>query len=162
MMIDETSEPDARARSRPALATRSWGFLAHAASTLALTGLAWFVQIVHYPLYTLVGTATFPAYEIDHIRLTNFLVGPLMLVEMATALAMVSRRPPTVPRAVAWLGLGLVVLIWSSTAFLQLPRHFVLTRGFDREVYAQLLATNWIRTLAWTARSGLVLSLLRK
>ncbi len=59
----------------------TWVLLAQVASTLALTGLVWFVQIVHYPLYPSVGAASFPAYQKRHIWLTNLVAGPLMLVE---------------------------------------------------------------------------------
>ena len=139
----------------------TWTLLVQAASTLALTGLVWFVQVVHYPLYPSVGAASFPAYQKRHIRLTNLVAGPLMLVELAAAVGLVAARPASVSREQAWLGLGLVILIWLSTASLQLPRHFILIRGFDAAVHRALVATNWIRTLGWTARSALVLSMLR-
>lgn len=138
-----------------------WVLLAQAASTLALTGLVWFVQIVHYPLYPSVGAASFPAYQKRHIWLTNLVAGPLMLVELAAAVGLVAARPASISRVQAWLGLALVILVWLSTALLQLPRHFALTRGFDPAVHRALVATNWVRTLGWTARSALALSMLR-
>ena len=55
--------------------------LLQAASTLAMVGLIWFVQIVHYPLFAQVGREGFSGYEQAHQNRTTFVVAPLMLVE---------------------------------------------------------------------------------
>jgi hypothetical protein len=125
-----------------------------------MTGLIWFVQVVHYPLFRAVGAGEFVAYEAAHVRLTTFVVGPLMLLEAATALWLVTSRPAFVTPSQAWIGLGLLGVIWASTALLSVPRHDALRLGFDASAHAALVATNWIRTVAWTARSGLLLGLL--
>jgi len=57
-------------------------------------------------------------------------------------------------------GLGLVLLIWGSTALVQAPIHARLTQGFDAGLHDRLVATNWVRTAAWTLRAGLVLWML--
>ena len=54
-------------------------------ATLFMVGLIWFVQIVHYPLYANVGREQFPEYEALHNRMTTWVVGPAMLVELVTA-----------------------------------------------------------------------------
>ena len=36
-----------------------------------------------------------------------------------------------------------------------MPRHNLLAAGFDAAVIDSLVASNWIRTIAWTARAGL-------
>ncbi len=46
-------------------------FLAHITATLYMTGLIWFVQIVHYPLFARVGNAEFSAYEQRHTALDH-------------------------------------------------------------------------------------------
>ena len=58
-------------------------------------------------------------------------------------------------------GLGLLAVIWLSTAFLSVPRHEALRHGFDASAHGALVATNWIRTAAWTVRSALLLVVLR-
>ena len=50
----------------------------------------------------------------------------------------------------------LVGVIWASTAFIQVPMHNVLGRGFDADAHAHLVSTNWIRTIAWSARAALL------
>jgi hypothetical protein len=131
--------------------------LANLAVTLFMVGVVWFVQVVHYPLFSRVGSEKFSLYSEAHSRLTTYVVGPPMLVEAATALLLVIRRPDTVPMAAPLIGLALVVIVWLSTALLQVPRHTTLGSGFDRRAWSRLVLSNWVRTLAWSARGVLVL-----
>ena len=121
---------------------------AHAAATLFMTGVIWFVQIVHYPLFGRVGAAEFPAFEREHARRTGRVVGPAMVVELLLALALAARGG-----VLAWAGLALLGVIWASTAFVQVPLHRRLERGADVAAQRRLVRTNWIRTAAWTARA---------
>jgi len=125
-------------------------------ATLFMVGLIWFVQIVHYPLYAHVGREQFPEYEALHNRMTTWVVGPVMLVELVTAV-MLLKYSPHASAPLAWVGLGLLILIWISTAALSVPAHDVLTAGFSEDAYWKLLNTNWIRTVAWTARGVIVM-----
>ena len=134
--------------------------LANAAATLFMTGLIWFVQIVHYPLFAAVGSAEFPTYSRLHQSLTTFVVGPPMLVEALTAGLLVAMRPAAVPAWLAWAGVLLVAVIWASTALLQIPAHGRLVGGFSAETGDMLVASNWIRTAAWTLRGAVVLAML--
>lgn len=127
-------------------------------ATLALVGLIWTIQIVHYPLFRRVGEDAYPAYQAGHVRRISIVVAPLMLAELATAVLLVL-VPTDVPPALAWIGLALVGVIWISTALLQAPLHARLEQGFDARTHRRLVATNWIRTLAWTARGAIVLAM---
>lgn len=131
--------------------------LVNLAATLYMLGVIWFVQIVHYPLFEKVGRSGFRAYSEAHSRLTTYVVGPPMLAEAGTALLLIPLRPEGVPLAAAALGLVLVGSIWASTALLQVPRHNAFARGFDGPAWRALVATNWVRTAAWSARGLLVL-----
>lgn len=131
----------------------------HLAATLAMTGLIWFVQVVHYPLFRYARGATFADFAAAHQARTTWVVLPLMTLELVSAVALAAVPPPG-GRAPALVGLALVIVIWLSTAFLQVPDHRRLSRGFDPGAAARLVRTNWIRTCAWTARSILALTLL--
>lgn len=133
---------------------------AHAASTVFLAGLIWFVQVVHYPLFARVDAAAFPDYARAHASLTTRLVAPAMLVELATAILLAARPPAGSPSWAPGAGLALLAVIWLSTAFLQVPRHRELAAGFDGSAARRLVSTNWIRTAAWSARAALALLLL--
>ncbi|GAB4544227.1 MAG: hypothetical protein OHK0023_00710 [Anaerolineae bacterium] len=131
--------------------------LANVASTWALVGLIWVIQLVHYPLFGLVGREMWSAYEAAHQTQITLLVLPLMLVELATSFLMAADPPKGVPTWATWFGLGLVGVAWLSTAFIQVPLHGQLSLHWDTKVHQALVATNWIRTAAWSAHGALVL-----
>jgi hypothetical protein len=131
--------------------------LVNLASTLMMTGVIWFVQLVHYPLFGNVGASGYCAYQAAHSRRTTYMVAPPMLIELGTSGLLVAQQPTGVPAWQTWLGLGLVGTVWLSTFALQVPRHNTLGTGYDPEVHRTLVATNWLRTTAWTARALLVL-----
>lgn len=126
-------------------------------ATLFMTGLIWFVQIVHYPLMGRVGGDGFARYEAAHARLTTWVVGPPMLAEGVTAIMILVLGPAWLPAWQAWTGLALLALIWTSTAALQVPAHRRLAGGFDPSAHRRLVSTNWIRVVAWSLRAVLVL-----
>jgi hypothetical protein len=125
----------------------------HAAATWALVGLIWTVQLVQYPLFAQVGVDAFPAFHTRHTRQITWVVAPLMLTELATAALLVLRgtRGP-------WLlaSLAPLAVVWLSTWLVQVPLHEQLARGFDADAHRRLVATNWIRTAAWTLRGACV------
>lgn len=131
--------------------------LVHVAATCAMSGLIWLVQVVHYPLFAGLDAATFPAYHREHMRLITLVVGPLMLVEAAAALAILALRASPLP--LAWAGVVLLGVVWGATMFLSVPAHDALSKGFSASALATLVGTNWIRTLAWTARAVVALTM---
>jgi uncharacterized membrane protein len=134
--------------------------LAHVAATWTMVGLIWFVQIVHYPLFAQVGPDRFATYETAHNRLTTWVVGLPMLIEVVTACMLVLMKPEHIPSGYIWSGVLLVAIIWGSTALLQVPQHEILTHGFAVDAHRVLVTSNWIRTIAWTLRGVLVLLML--
>ena len=134
--------------------------LVHACATLFMTGLIWFVQVVHYPLKAAVGRGSFMTYQAQHVRRTGWVVGPPMIIEAVTAAALALLPPPGVSYGVALAGLCLLIVVWASTALFSVPAHGALARGFAPEVHRRLVRTNWIRTLGWSARSVLAFWLL--
>lgn len=138
-----------------------YAFLTQLACTLMMSGLIWMVQLVHYPLMAYVNHAEFTAYSLRHTASITWLVGPLMLAEAVTALVFLytAKKHLGFSDMWAWLGLGLLLIIWASTAFLQVPCHEVLTQRFDAGVLERLVASNWVRTVAWSLRSCILLYL---
>ena len=117
-----------------------------------MTGLIWFVQVVHYPLFACVGSGQFMQYEDQHTRRTTLVVAPVMLIEAMSVIALVITAPAGAMQSLAWLGAALLLVIWISTAALQVPCHRVLSRGFEAAVAQRLSVSNWIRTLGWSMR----------
>jgi hypothetical protein len=125
-------------------------------STLAMVGLIWFVQLVHYPLFVRVGQSGFHEYEVCHQRRTTVVVAPLMLLEALSTILLLWIRPAGVNGEMAWVGLVLLLAIWASTYLLQVPAHAKLAKHFDLRTHRWLVLSNWVRTAGWTARGLLV------
>jgi len=133
-----------------------WLLLVHAATTFFMVGVIWFVQIAHYPLFSRVGEAAFPEYERQNTRRTTWVVAMPMLIELGTAIA----TAWYIGGALAWCGLALLVVVWVSTGLWQVPAHRRLEGGFDAVTHRRLTSTNWVRTVAWSARGIIACALL--
>jgi hypothetical protein len=136
--------------------------LVHAAATWFMVGIIWFVQVIHYPLFDHLASDVAASYAYEHQRRTGWVVGPVMLVEMGTAVLLGLFRPPGVGFAAIVTGLVLIAVIWASTFFVQVPIHAKLLSGFDDELQHKLVVTNWVRTIAWSARGVLALVMIRE
>ena len=134
-----------------------WTLLLHVATTFALVGLIWFVQVVHYPLMAQVPREGFRRYELDHQRLTTWIVAPLMLAELLSAVLLFWYRPEAVDSIAVWLGFLLLLTIWLATYTVQVPQHASMVLSYDPLVHRRLVLGNWFRTIAWSARGLIVL-----
>lgn len=134
--------------------------LINAAVTLYMVGVIWLVQLVLYPLKDRIDAGQFVEYQQFSTSRTTWVVAPPMLIEAATSLHLCAFKPEQVPGWLIWTGLALVLVNWVSTAALQVPCHDALARGFDAATHRRLVSTNWIRTIAWTLRGVLTLSML--
>lgn len=128
--------------------------------TLLMTGVIWFVQIVHYPLFVQVGAHQFTAYEDHHKRLTTVVVAPLMLMELTASVALVLLPLEPATLSVSYVALVLTLVIWGSTAALQVPLHNKLSFNYSSDLVARLVQSNWIRTICWSLRSLLTVFVL--
>ena len=130
----------------------AWLAAVQAAATFAMTGVIWLVQLVQYPGFSRVGAAEFAGFHRHHCRAIGWVVGPLMVLELLTALALAVMGQPI------WfwrLMLAALVVIWLSTALWQGPAHGRLTREGPRpDLIRALVRGNWLRTILWSVRSG--------
>ena len=134
-------------------------FVACLGSSLFMTGLIWFVHVVHYPLMSRVGAEGFRAYHADHTRLTGYVVGVPMVVELlGSAWLVVADRPRGLPLSWAVAGLVLTGVTWGVTGLQSVPAHNRLALGFDAATHRTLLATDLSRALAWTGHAAMLLA----
>lgn len=139
-----------------------WVFIIHLSTTFFMTGLIWFVQVVHYPLFRKVVDGDFVDYEENHMRTTSYVVMPAMLLELLSLPLLVFLNPDMMDRWWFWLdGIGLGI-IWLSTFLFQVPLHARLLKSKDMDSIHKLVQTNWIRTLCWTLRSGLLMVIIHE
>lgn len=122
-----------------------------------MVGVIWMVQLAHYPSMALVGPDHMAAWQADNLRRTSWVVGLPMLLEAGTAAALVFSPASSELGLLPAVAGTLLVAVWISTALVQVPAHESLARSLDPDMVTRLVSTNWLRTVLWTARAGLVL-----
>lgn len=128
---------------------------ANLASTWMMVGVIWFVQVVHYPLLSVVPVDAARATALEHQPRTARVVGLPMAVEGVTTLWLMFDRPDGVQWWLAWAGGVTVAVSLLSTVLLSVPRHTRMAEHPDASVGRELVVTNWPRTISWTVH-GLV------
>ena len=134
-------------------------FLINVFTSFFMTGLIWIVQLVHYPSFHFVGADNFVDFQKHHVNSIDKIVIPVMVAEITSSFGL------------AWIdgwlslnGIGfyMVILIWAATGLFSVPAHSIIEAGKDDKAINKLVSTNWIRTVLWTAKSGLSFYLLYK
>ncbi len=126
-------------------------FIAHALSVFFMTGVIWMVQILVYPGFAQVEESEFIQFHEEHSRKITWIVGPMMILQLATAWQLYFTN-----FRFSLIYLILSVLVFAATAFLSVPQHNILKNGFAEDAWQRLVHTNWVRTNLWTLHSMLV------
>jgi hypothetical protein len=127
--------------------------LVHLTATAVLAGLGWTVQRVVYPSFRLVGAgggggATWAAVHDAHTRAITPVVGVPWAVQGVTVAALLLRDGASPLRLLTGVLALLPVVV---TVAVSVPLHTRLGRAYDDAAARRLVATNWLRTGAWTA-----------
>jgi hypothetical protein len=134
--------------------------VAQVVASVGMFGVIWMVQIVHYPLMRFVSGEQFARFETAHRVRISWVVGPLMAVEGVCVLAFLVVPPAGLPWWLPWVGAGVEAVAIGTTVFVSAPLHEKLNAHFDPATLNRLVATNWIRTIAWTCRAALAIAML--
>lgn len=136
--------------------------LACVASSFFMAGLAWFVQVVHYPIFPLVDRARFPEFHDLHSRATSFVVVIPMTVELLSSIVL-AIDPPEGTGALALAGAILAVAIWALTGAVLAPMHGRIGREGPTEAnLRRLVLLSWPRTALWSLHAIVVLAILER
>jgi hypothetical protein len=139
-----------------------WFLVLNALASAVMTGLIWFVQIVHYPLLAATPPENTVEVAIEHQRRTSLVVASPMALEGLTTLALLADAPTRIAAVWPWIGAMLLAVSLGSTVLLSVPLHARMARGHSPDTGTRLVRTNWPRTIAWTSRailtSGLVVA----
>ncbi len=149
--------------------TTLWILIAQIMASTAMAAIAWFVEIVHYPLFAFLQSSSSKTQEVagmsraeardyhtENLRRTRPIVLIPMVVEAASAAWLAFFPPAAVGRGAAIFGLSLVAIVVLSTALVQVPLHESLRRGdAPADTVDRLVRSTRIRTAAWTARAAL-------
>lgn len=110
--------------------------------------LIWIIQILHYPSFHFIKTESFSEFAQFHSNRITMIVLPLMVTEIFLATFQLYKTQ-NLEQVTLFL---LVVLVWLSTFFIQVPCHNLLAGGYNRDVVQKLIDSNWIRTSLWSIR----------
>ena len=121
----------------------SWGLLL----------LIWLVQVIIYPGFHRIPRERFPDYHRWYVVRIGIFVMPLMLAELLVTAAWLWTGCDMIPASIS---AAAVAVVWLSTATLQVPIHRRLQHGRDTDLIQRLVASNWIRTVAWSIKALVV------
>ncbi|MGI9471903.1 MAG: hypothetical protein ACR2NZ_10245 [Rubripirellula sp.] len=127
----------------------------HVVLTGAMTGIMWFVQLAYYPNLQFVGDGQYEHYEREHLRRISRPAWCFLAVELLTAVSALCCSPPEIRWALG-TNLLLLLVIWSSTYFIQVPLHRLLADRFEASTHRRLVVSNWLRTASYTMRALLL------
>ena len=82
-----------------------------------------------------------------------------MAVEGVCVLAFFFAPPVGLPWWLPWAGAVAEAIAIGTTIFVSAPLHGRLGAHFDPAVLHRLIATNWIRTAAWTGRAAVAIAI---
>ena len=134
--------------------------VAQMVASVGMFGVIWMVQVVHYPLMRFVSAEQFARFETAHRVRISWVVGPLMAVEGVCVLAFLFAPPAGLVWWLPWAGAAAEAVAIGTTVFVSAPLHERLNAHFDQASLDRLVATNWVRTFAWTARAGVAIAML--
>ncbi len=85
---------------------------------------------------------------------------PLMAIELISSIILLLQNFENDTSLIFKINFMIIILIWFSTFFMQVPLHQKLSKGKNDILIDKLVFTNWFRTVLWTLRSILMLFLL--
>ncbi len=123
-------------------------------STSLLVGLIWVIQLIVYPSFKYIAEEKWQSFHQLHSHRISCIVTWLMPLELILALLIISNSETSV---LALFSLALLVIVWLSTFLLQVPAHNKLSKTRSPKVVLFLINSNWLRTIAWTLKLGVIL-----
>ena len=124
-------------------------------STSVMVGVIWVIQLLHYPSFHFINDQKYIEFQHFHMQRISFIVVPVMLIELASALLLAYFFESSLTIILLALLLG----IWGITFIFFTNMHQKLTNGFDPSIVDKLVKINWSRTALWSLRLIILLSI---
>jgi hypothetical protein len=137
---------------------RRWVFVIAFALVFYGNGAAFVESFVNYPSWHLIGNEFVAYHRFISPRILAFLVAPALLGSVFTVL-MLWARPAVIPVRAVWAAIAAQVIVWVSTATIQVPIQLQLSaHGLSHELVEHLIETNfWLRRIPYAVCAGLFL-----
>ena len=124
-------------------------------STSLMVGVIWVIQLLHYPSFRFINDKKYIEFQHFHMQRISFIVIPAMLIELASALLLAY-----------FFGSGLTIIllalllgVWAVTFIFFTNMHQKLTNGYNQIIVDRLIQINWSRTILWSLRLIILLSI---
>ena len=124
-------------------------------STSVMVGVIWVIQLLHYPSFHFINDQKYIEFQNFHMQRISFIVVPVMLIELASALLLAY----FFESSLTIILLALVLGIWAITFIFFTNMHQKLTDGYDHSIVDRLVQINWSRTALWSLRLIILLSI---
>ncbi len=122
-------------------------FFVHVLCCFYMAGVIAMVQFIHYPCFAKIDDKHWAQFHLQHTTVMGFLVGPVMVLELATSFFL------PLPPMLKFLNVFLILLIWLVTFLKAVPAHDRLRLGKRESEIAILVKSNLSRTLLWFVRA---------
>lgn len=127
-------------------------------TTWLMLGIFWFIQLIHYPLFSRI-KENFVQYERGNLKRTAAFIPPIMVIDIVTNVMALIFADKSLYIALISAALVLNILTWLTTFLFQMQIHQKLSVQYSKQVVSRLVGTNWIRTILWTGKSGVYFAL---
>ena len=125
-----------------------------------MTGVIWVIQLLVYPNFSMISKKEFGSFHDKHMKKISVIVMPVMLIELGlTVIVTINYFYTNISKLVLMNSL-LLAIIWLSTVFIQVPHHKELKRHYSKEFVSILVSFNWLRTIAWTAKTIVIIAII--
>lgn len=124
-------------------------------STSVMVGVIWVIQLLHYPSFHFINDQRYIEFQHFHMQRISFIVVPVMLIELASALLLAYFFESSLTIILLTLVLG----IWAITFIFFTNMHQKFTDGYDHSIVDRLVQINWSRTALWSLRLIILLSI---
>ena len=110
-------------------------------------GLILTTQIVSYPMF-LKAEENFSVYHMSYVNKISTIAAPLMIIELFLSLLLVILLQSYFAISIFLI----MILIFLSTFFIQVPIHEKLKNNYNIYLCNKLINTNWIRVFLWLSK----------
>ena len=124
-------------------------------STSVMSGVIWVIQLLHYPSFHFINEKKYVDFQHFHMERISFIVIPVMIIELASALLLAY----FFQSSLTIILLAIVLGVWLITFIFFTNMHQKLTNGYDPSIVDRLIQINWSRTILWSFRLIILLSI---
>ena len=118
-------------------------------ASITMLGVILVTQIVSYPMFLNVSKQGFTSFHSNYVKRISSIVMPVMTIELILSVILFF----TLEGILSQISLITLILIFISTAVIQVPIHEKLKFKYDEYLTRKLIRTNWIRTSLWSIKS---------